>query len=737
MALIDRLMNANIAKKILFLADRRALRDQAYNKGFKMFFPNESKLKVYSGKINKTSRLYASTIQTFMECYQEFSPGDFDLIISDESHRSIYNKWKDVFTYFDALQVGLTATPAEMVERDTFRFFECEDNSPTYMYSYDQAVKEGWLVDFKIQEVSTLRQIEGINPKDVPEDIKDKLSEEGILEDSLFFEGTDIEKKVIVTGTNEAIVKEFMDNCLMDKTGTLPAKTIIFAISKKHASRIYKAFEKLYPEYKGKLAEIITSDDSRAQEVLEDFEKKEFPRVAISVDMLDTGVDVEEVCNLVFAKPVFSKIKFWQMIGRGTRHDDICEYREWLPNGKKEFFLIFDFWKNMEYFNMHPEGRKTHEGEALPSKIFLARLQQYDYFLKKKDQKYTKLIKNKILEDVASLPKKTVSIRENEREIEIVISNKLWQKSGFKPLEFLRAKMAPLMRFKQNVNYNVSSFMLKLERLGLAVLNNDKETISRLEEDICEAIHCLPHTIEKVKEKSELLDKITDHFYWSKITYEDVLIIMGEVAPLMVYKRAEPVPKITLDIDDVIQQRKLIEFGPSTNPKQEYIEVYKNKVENKVKKLAEEHPTIQKIKGDKALTEKDLEKLEKTLNSPQLYITEDTLKKVYENHDGTLVEFMKKILGMYKFPDAKENIEEAFNTFIVEMSNEMEFNADQIHFLRALQTVFTTKHHIAYRDFFEPPFTNIDKAPLPLFKKDQLYDMLTFCNRLESEMFNG
>ncbi|MBU2633925.1 MAG: DEAD/DEAH box helicase family protein, partial [Nanoarchaeota archaeon] len=389
MALIDRLMKAKMVEKILFLTDRKALRDQAYGKkGFKKFFPHETKLKVFSGKLTKTARLYASTIQTFMECYQDFSPGYFDLIISDECHRSIYNKWKDVFTYFDSLQVGLTATPADMVERDTFRFFECKDNAPTSMYSYDQAVKEGWLADFKIQEVSTLRQIEGINPKDVPENIKDKLSEEGILEDSLFFEGTDIEKKVIVTGTNEAIVKEFMDNCLMDKTGTLPAKSIIFAISKKHASRIYKAFEKLYPEYKGKLAEIITSDDSRAQNVLESFEKEDFPRIAISVDMLDTGVDVPEVCNLLFAKPVFSKIKFWQMIGRGTRHNDICEHKEWLQNGKKEYFLIFDFWKNMEYFNMHPEGRKAQEGEALPSKIFLARLQQYDYFLKKKDEKY-------------------------------------------------------------------------------------------------------------------------------------------------------------------------------------------------------------------------------------------------------------------------------------------------------------------------------------------------------------
>ena len=736
MALADRLMKANIVKKVLFLADRKALRDQAYNDGFKVFFPNESKLKVYSGKADKTAKLYASTIQTFMEFYQDFSPGDFDLIISDECHRSIYNKWKDVFTYFDAIQIGLTATPAEMVDRDTFRFFECEDSTPSYLYSYDQAVKEGWLVDFKVQSASTHFQIEGIRPKDIPENIKDKLSEEGILEDSLFFEGTEIEKKVIVTGTNEAIVKEFMDNCLMDQTGTLPAKSIIFAISKKHATRIYKAFEKLYPEYKGKLVEIITSDDPKAQKTLDDFKKLDFPRVTISVDMLDTGVDIPEVCNLVFAKPVFSKIKFWQMIGRGTRNNAVCKHKEWLPNGKKEFFLIFDFWKNMSYFDMHPEGRESKSGEALTSKIFLIRLQLYDLFLKNKNSKYAGLLKKKIIDDINSLPKKTVSIRENEREINLVLSGDLWKKVGYTTLEFLRTKMAPLMKFKQDVNLNIASFTLKIERLGFAVLNKDKETIDRLREDICEAINCLPHTITKVKEKEQLLNKITDPFFWSKISYEDVLTIIDEVAPLMIYKRSEPVPKIILDIEDIVQQRKIIEFGPIEKPKQEYVEVYKNKVEKKILKLAEDHPTIKKIKKDQALTENDLEKLEKTLNSPQLYITEDTLKKVYEKHEGTLVEFIKKVLGMYKFPDAKEKIEEAFKTFIVEVDSKLHLNADQINFLRALQTVFSTKHHIAYRDFFEPPFTNIEHAPLPLFKKEQLYDMLTFCNKTELSVFN-
>lgn len=306
MSLIDILIRSNRAQKILFLADRKALRDQAYDEGFKVFFPNESKIKIYSENVDlRNYRLYASTIQTFMECYRDFSVGDFDVIISDEAHRSIYNKWKDVFTYFDSIQIGLTATPAQLVDRDTLRFFDCLDGKPTALYTFEQAIHEGYLVDYKVHEAQTHFQIEGIKKKDIPEEIKKKLLAEGKDEEDFEFEGTDIEKKVIVIGTNEAIIREFYEFCLKDESGTLPAKTIIFAISKKHAKRLWEAIERLYPEHKGRLANVIFSEDSRAQELLRQFKKESYPRIAISVDMLDTGVDVPEVCNLVFQTCVF------------------------------------------------------------------------------------------------------------------------------------------------------------------------------------------------------------------------------------------------------------------------------------------------------------------------------------------------------------------------------------------------------------------------------------------------
>ena len=729
MGLIDVLLRANWAQKILFLADRKVLRDQAYDT-FKQWFPHESKSKIFSGTLDKNSRLYASTIQTFMECYQEFSPGDFDVIISDEAHRSIYNKWRDVFTYFDSTQIGLTATPADLIDRDTFRFFECQGNVPTFLYTYDQAVKEGYLVDFKVHGAQTHFQIAGIKPENIPDKVKKKLLEEGMEEDEMVFEGTQIEKKVIVKGTNEAIVQEFMDNCIMDQTGTLPAKTIFFAVSKKHAKRLWEAFEKLYPEYKGRLVRVITSEDSRAKDLIDDFKNKNMPRIAISIDMLDTGVDIPEVCNLIFAKPVFSKIKFWQMIGRGTRADITCKYRDWLPSGKKEEFLIFDFWNNFEYFNLNPEGKKTSYGEAITTRIFKVRILQLEHFLKKGKKDYAELYKQKIKEDIDSLPKKSVAIKENIRNVEIATSDKFWDKVGKEPIQFLRTNITPLLRYKTDVNLNVVSFTLFVERLGLAILQKNQKEIERLRDSIGEYLWCLPDTLQQVKDKKELLDKVRSKQFWKSVKYEDTLMLLDEFAELMRYKRKEPRRPIELDIDDVVEQRKLIEFGP--HGEEDYVSSYKEKVEKKIKQLAKSDPTIKKIEEEKVLTQNDLEKLENTLNSPKLFITEENLQKIYEQHKGTLVQFMKKILGSYEFPNPEQKIAEEFKTFMVEHQF---LNADQINFMRTLSSVFLKKKHIEYSDFFELPFSNISNAPMPLFEEETLKELVGVCSKLEDELF--
>jgi type I restriction enzyme R subunit len=732
MALIDVLLRSNRAQKILFLADRKALKNQAYDDGFKAFFPNELKKKVSRASLKKKYRLYASTIQTFMECYQDFSVGDFDVIISDECHRSIYNKWKDVFTYFDAVEIGLTATPSDMIEKDTFRFFDCRENVPTHMYTYEQAVEDGWLVPFDVYKTQTHFQIAGVTAADVPNDIMRRLLETGVEPEEIDFVGTDIEKKVAVIGTNEAIVKEFMENCITDSTGTLPAKSIFFAITKKHAKRLWQAFERLYPEYKGQLARIIVSENPRAQQILSDFKKESMPRIAISVDMLDTGIDIPEACNLVFAKPVFSKIKFWQMIGRGTRSDQTCKNKKWLPNGKKESFRIFDCWSVFEWFNVHPEGREIQPSEAVTTKIFLTRLCLLKYFQEIKDKENTDKVKTKIANDTDSLPLKSIAIQERMRDVELAKSPQLWSRVGLDPIEFLKKNISSLMKYRLNVELNEASFTQKCEELSLAILTRNQAEIDRLKESIAEMLQSLPITIKEVKDKKTELDRVLEPAFWQNPSYDDIQSLLETFAPLMKYKRSEPIPTIILDIDDIMEKREIIEYGLPTSPKTAYVEDYRNKVEKKIRKLAAGHPTITKIERGETINEEDLRKLDETLNSPDLYITEEILQKIYKQSKGTLVDFIKKILGFYEFPNAEEKVTEAFRTFMVEKNY---LNADQVNFLRTIQTVFTKRKHIEFADLYDPPFTSFGQnAPLRLFRKEELDEVLQICKKLETEV---
>ncbi|NMA89659.1 MAG: DEAD/DEAH box helicase family protein [Methanoculleus bourgensis] len=741
MAIIDALLRENRAQRVLFLTDRKALRDQAWNKGFLEFFPHEAKDKILHGRFNQEKRLYVSTIQTFQEIYTQkdghgqylISPGEFDLIISDEAHRSIYNKWRDVFTYLDAVQIGLTATPAELVDRDTFRFFQCDGAMPTALYSYDEAVRDGVLVDFRksILGAQTHFQIEGLRPADLTESERSRLIEQGIDPDDIDFEGTELEKKVAVKGTSEAIVREFMENGLMDQAGTLPAKSIFFAISKKHARRLHEAFDDLYPEYKGRLARIIVSDDPRADALIHDFEHESFPRVAISVDMLDTGIDVPEVCNLVFAKPVFSKIKFWQMLGRGTRSDSACKHREWLPDGHKEYFKVFDFWNNFEYWNMNPEGVKNEPTEAITSRIFLLRLKQLERLREQDDEERLGLVRQRIEEDIRALPMDSVSVREHEPEIAKALSPNLWDNAGVDPLEYLKSTIMPLMRFQTGVNLKEASFTLKAERLGLAVLEGNEKEIERLAPEIGGMVDHLPRTLNVVREKEERLDEVLSRAFWKGLSFEDAAGLIEDVAPLMRYMSKEAYEPIVIDMGDIIKERT---FWTLAEEAPEYEVAFRETVERRVTDLADHSPAIQKILRDEPISEEDLRGLEEALSEAGVNVTDEMLQASPRHPHGTLIEFIRSLFGLYEAPDPRKKIEEAFQTYMIE--NNKHYSADQLHFIRTIQTVFMRKKHIVMDDLFLAPFTNFGStAPVPMFDEDDLVAFIGICQGLERELF--
>ncbi len=383
-SLIDVLSRGKWVTNILFLADRTALVKQAKD-DFKNYLPDMSLCNLCAGKDDRNARIVFSTYPTILNAIDDtkskdgrqlFTPAHFDLIIIDESHRSIFKKYRAIFEYFDALLVGLTATPKTDVDRNTYDFFEMEHGVPTYAYDYETAVyKDHVLVPYYNYEVKTKFLEEGITYDDLSDEDKERY-EDDFIEDGLmpdFIPSEKLNKFVFNETTVDIVLQDLMERGIKAAGGDRLGKTIIFAQNKRHAEFILERFNKLYPQYRGKFAQRIICDDAYAQTIIDDFKQPEKePHIAVSVDMMDTGIDVPECVNLVFFKKVRSKAKFWQMIGRGTR---LCKGLGCIDriNGSyidKRRFLIFDYCGNFEYFREHKEGYEARETKTLSENIF-------------------------------------------------------------------------------------------------------------------------------------------------------------------------------------------------------------------------------------------------------------------------------------------------------------------------------------------------------------------------------
>ncbi|MCP4594030.1 MAG: DEAD/DEAH box helicase family protein, partial [bacterium] len=305
MSLVNVFLRTNQARRILFVADRDALVQQALDDGFRAFIAEPS-TRIYTGDIDTDNRLFVVTLQTLNNCFREFTPGFFDLIIFDEVHRSIFNRWKEPLQYFDGRMIGLTATPADFIDRNTFIEFECYDGLPTFLYSYEQAVADDYLVDYVPYVTRTKYQRTGIRGEDLGEEERNLLIEQGIDPDELDYSGTDLEVKVTNRDTLRQQWQEIVDVCYKDRSG-LPGKTIVFALTHEHAMRLHEVFEEMYPHYHD-LARVITYQIKYARGKIKAFKTESKPRIAISVDMLETGIDVPEAVNLVFMRPIRSRI---------------------------------------------------------------------------------------------------------------------------------------------------------------------------------------------------------------------------------------------------------------------------------------------------------------------------------------------------------------------------------------------------------------------------------------------
>jgi type I restriction enzyme R subunit len=507
MGLIDVFMLADQAKRILFVADRDELVKQAKSDGFEQFLPNEPCTRLYSWDVDTSKRLYAVTLQTLSNIFEQFSPAFFDLIIFDEVHRSIFNRYSEILQYFDGRMIGLTATPASYIDRDTFEAFGCHDDKPTYLYTYEQAIKEKYLVDYNLYAAQTRFQREGLHAANLTEEERNLLIQHGLDPDEINYEGTELEEKVTVTDMLRRQWQEIMDVVYNDSSGQYPGKTIVFAMTQKHALRLEEAFNQVFPQFPG-MAHVITYKSNYRDTYLKAFKKEDKPRIAISVDMLDTGVDIPEVTNLVFMKPVGSPIKLQQMIGRGTRIQAACKKLELLPNFEKKEFLIIDFWEN----NFSRDAKEAPDNATpVMVRVFNTRLNLLETYLDDQQNPECQGVIKDLRAMIARIPTESLLVKRAMPEIEDVWQDGFWNYLLPISIKKLREKVGPHLRYAADVDVAAETFTSKMERLKLArrtgkdtseIAQSLAEDVMRLSENILDKRQidlrrkCIPPTLE-------------------------------------------------------------------------------------------------------------------------------------------------------------------------------------------------------------------------------------------------
>jgi type I restriction enzyme R subunit len=723
--LVDLLMRCQWIQRVLFLADRRELVKQSLD-AFKEHLPSVPRDWIEGGKIDTAARVLGATYPGMMSTYQKLSPGFFDLIVFDESHRSIYNRYKSIPDHFDAIHVGLTATPTDFIEHNTFDLFECEDGLPTFYYGLEEAIRDKHLVPYRPVHVARTRfQIEGLKPGSLPPEVQAQLREHGIDPSELDFEGTDLERKVSNTGTNDAIVQEFMDVAIKDASGTLPAKTIFFAISHHHALEIYQSFNRLFPDLQRRgLAKVIDSHMERAEKTLDDFKKRDFPRVAISVDMLDTGIDVPAIRNLIFAKPVFSQVKFWQMIGRGTR-----TWTDPVSGEEKKNFLIIDHWGNFDYWQVNNgEDDSTEPTEPLPTRIFRQRLESFEILTGRNRSEDADRELVSLQKMLGALPLDNINVAPHVAEIQRLISDaSSWLPIDEPKYQHLAMTIAPLLRFSTASGYVTLQFENITQQLVVAHLKSDVDEVERLRVRVIENLSLLPRDIPEVRGVIEALDEVQVIAYWNQLTWERTHRIQQVFAPLMRFraKRSGGGQMIKLSIRDEIRDRHWIVFGPSGEGA--FVDTYRQQVETYIRDLSERSPALKKMREGWELTQDEMDSISSLLERPDLFITEDKLREVYSLPDVDLQGFLAHILNVAELPSREKQISQAFDEWI---ATNQRLNATQLMFIRALRQFVLSRTTInSIDDFKQPPFNRIGD-PQKLFTSQQLKELLALVANL-------
>lgn len=733
-AMVDALMRAGHAEKALFLVDRIALREQALA-AFKEHLPNEPRWPNVGEKLLATDRrIYVATYPTMLNIIRDeaqyLSPHFFDFIVVDESHRSIYNTFGEVLDYFKTITLGLTATPTDIIDHNTFQLFHCEDGIPTFAYTYEEAVNNvpPYLCSFQVMKIQTKFQMEGISKRTISLEDQKKLILQGKEIEDINFEGTQLEKQVINKGTNTLIVREFMEECIKDEGGVLPGKTIFFCATKAHARRMEEIFDKLYPQYHGELAKVLVSDDPRVYGkggLLDQFTNNDMPRIAISVDMLDTGIDVREIVNLVFAKPVYSYTKFWQMVGRGTRLLEASKPKPWCL--EKDVFLILDCWDNFEYFKLNPKGKELKAQLPLPVRLVGLRLDKIERANSKgqPDTAAREIIK--LRTQIATLPKSSVVIKEATMALAQLEDENFWITLSHDRLEFLRTKIKPLFRTVSEADFKAMRFERDVLEYSLAVLIEDKEQADTLKSGIVEQISELPLSVNFVQQQETLIRAAQTHGWWASAdedAFDELIIQLG---PLMKFREQRTAQEQThLDLVDELHKKEWVEFGPQ----HEAVSVsrYREMVERLIAELTKHNPVLQKIKNGETVSNEEAQRLAELLHEEHPHITEDLLRQVYKNRKARFIQFIRHILGIEVLKSFPDEVSAAFDQFIHAHTT---LSSRQMDFLNLLKGFIIEREKVEKKDLINTPFTVIHPQGIRgVFSPAEINDILQLTERL-------
>lgn len=706
------LIDARWVKRVLFLCDRKELRKQAKN-AFNDFVKEPIYVIGQPNDVGKLdARIYIGIYQGLINDYENFDVGFFDLIIADESHRSIYNLYGDLFKYFDALQVGLTATPVEMVSRSTCQLFGCDYKLPTANYPLEQAIADRNLVPFRVVAHTTKFLRDGIKAAHLTDEQIAQLEDQGIDPNTLDFDAKEIDDAVFNLDTNRVILRNLMENGIRDADGQLPGKSIVFARNIKHARLLAEVFDKMYPQFAGKLCRVIHSDEPRAEEMIDQFKGKDDPHIAISVDMLDTGIDVPEVVNLVFAKPVKSKVKFWQMIGRGTR---LCP-NLFGPGLHKSEFLIFDHWGNFAFHDLNLDEVEPKVAKPLTQRRYEARISLAALALARSEIAAFDALAAQIRQDAAALPDGSIAVRENWQAVQQARDAKLVHQFAPITRQVMVETVATLMSAMdvrgQGDALRWDLLLAKAE--AAAISEPSKPNPHR--DDILEWVNRLPPHLNPVRAKAAELKILRTDAFWQSPNFATLDAMRAALRDVMQLAEAPvlPPPALVTRLDVREDESEYRVHVRATNIKSVDFGIFRKAVQYALEPLFETDPVLQKVRRGEVITPEELDKLNSLLHTRNPDVDLSTLREFFPDTAIPVTLILRSIVGL-----DHEAVEAKFTAF----AQVHPLNSQQLRFLALLKEHIRQFGAIATSQLFEAPFTTIHAEGLGgVFPNEQQLD---------------